>query len=478
MLPFSDLIAGTEILRIGGDGGILSAAVEPRRIADGTFFFKLRSWHFKTTAAEAVRHGARYVVIEAGDEEEGALPPQVPYVVVDNVNRAFARVCSRIFGDAHRQLTLIGVTGAKGKTTVCHLIEGALRASGIRTGMASSLVLRMPEQERAAMSSTPDALALHGFLAAVLAQDGTHAIIEITSFGVDEERLFGLKFDALAFTGIGGGTGGGQLGANLRLFTNPEFHRSSGTVCAFNADDPAGRELAASSLGQVVTFGFGPADVMPERYSSDAEGISLRVDGHDLRLPLIGRHNAMNILAAAAIVKEVLPSEGAVGQLRGIAPLPGRLEKLPSPIGVDVYLDQAYAPWSIEVSLAAVREAAGSRRLICVVGCIGGKEKEKRSLIARAATKGSDLCILTSYEPEDEHPASIVMDMLWGLPHATADRLKVIVDRTAAIDYAVREAIPDGIVVLLGRRMIGAEIRTDDRQLATDSLRRVAGNAS
>jgi UDP-N-acetylmuramoyl-L-alanyl-D-glutamate--2,6-diaminopimelate ligase len=478
MLPLSELLAGTTILRTGGDQEILSLRVEPRQVAEGNVFFKLHSWQFRTSAAEAIRRGARYVVLEAGDEEEATLLPSVSYAIVDNVNRAFARACSRMFGDAHQQLTLIGVTGAKGKTTVCHLIEGALRASSVRAGLISSLVLRLPESEHPANSSTPDALSMHSFLAALRAQGGTHAVLEITSFGIAEERLFGLRFDALAFTNLGTGGGDGQQLANLRLFTDPAFHKSPRTLCAFNSDDPAGRELASSSLGRVVTFGFGAADVTPELYSSDSAGIALRLNGHDLRSPLIGRHNAMNVLAAAAIVGGVTQSEEAVLRIQSVGSLPGRMERLPTPIGVDVYLDQPYAPWSVEVSLASVREFAGSRRVVCVIGCASGSDKGKRPLIAMAAMKGSDVCILTSYDPGDEHPASIVMDMLKGVRHVAPGRLKTIIDRPTAIAYAIREALPDGIVVLMGKRMMGGELRNGDRQVAIDVLHEVRSQST
>ncbi len=477
MLPLHQLLEGTKILRAGGEPDILSVLVEPRQIAEGTFFFKLRSLQFRISAAEAIRQGARYVVLEAGDEEEATLPPNMPYAIVDDVNRAYARTCSRMFGDAHRYLTLIGVTGAKGKTTVCHLIEGALRASGVRTGLISSLVHRLPDSERSAASWTSDSLSIHGFLAALREQGGTHAVLELPSHGIAQERLLGLQFEALAFTNHGTAGGDAHMSSNRRLFTDPAFHKSSTTLCAFNSDDPAGRELASSSLGRVVTFGFGAADVTPELYAADRAGISMRLNGHDLRFPLIGQHNAMNVLAAAAIVCGVMPSADAEVQLQNVRPLPGRLERLPTPVDVDVYLDQPYTPANIEASLAAVREFAGPRRIVSVIGCAGGADRGLRPLRARAAMNGSDVCILTSDDPRDEHPASIMMDMLNGLRHAAPDRWKSIIHRPIAIGAAIREALPDGIVVLMGKRAMGTELRNADRQVATDALYEILGRS-
>jgi len=478
-LPLEKLLAGTKIVRTGGGvPAILSVHVEPRQIAEGSFFFKLRSSQFRFSAAGAIRKGARYVVLQDGDEEETTLPPNVPYAIVDDVNRAYARTCSRIFGNAHRQLTLIGVTGAKGKTTVCHLIEGALRASGVRTGLISSLVLRLPYSERPAAGRTFDTLAIHGFLAALHEHGGTHAVIELASLGIEEERLFGLQFDALAFTNHGASGGDAHTSATRRLFTDSAFHKSPTTLCVINSDDPAGRELASSSLGRVVTFGFNAADVTPDTYSSDPAGVSMRLNGRDLRFPLIGRHNAMNVLAAAAIVRSVMPPDVSDIQLQNIRPLPARLERLPAPLDVDVYLDQPYTPGNIETSLAAVREFAGSRRIVSVIGSTGGIDRGMRPLRASAAVNASDVCILTTEGTRDEHPGSILMDMLRGVSHMPPDRWKSIVHRPSAIAAAIREALPDGIVVIMGKRANGTELRNSDRQIATDVLRMVGKESS
>ena len=117
-----------------------------------------------------------------------------------------------------------------------------------------------------------------------------------------------------------------------------------------------------------------------------------------------------------------------------------------------------------------MREFAGSRRIVCVIGCAGGVDRALRPLRATAAVNAADFCILTIDDPRDEHPGSIVMDMLKGVRDAAPDRWKTILHRPTAIATAIREASPDGIVVLMGRRANGAELRDDDRHLAMDVL--------
>jgi UDP-N-acetylmuramoyl-L-alanyl-D-glutamate--2,6-diaminopimelate ligase len=322
--------------------------------------------------------------------------------------------------------------------------------------------MRLPESERAMTGPPCDALSIHSFLATLLKVGGTHAVLELTSHAIRDDRIFGLQFSALAFTNGGSEA---HVDANHRLFTDPALHRSQATLCAFNNDDEAARELARSSLGDVVTFGLADAT-----YSCDRTGISVRINGHDIRLPLIGRHNVTNVLAAASVISHIVRSPDAVLQLETVRPLPGRLERLPSPLDVDVYLDQAYLPANMALSLGAVREFAGARRVVCVAGASGGDDKRQRPARARAAANGSDLCILTCDDPRGEHPGSIVTDMLKGVPPAAQGRLKTILDRGTAIETAIHEALPDGIVVILGKRVMKDERRDGDRQLAFEVL--------
>jgi UDP-N-acetylmuramoyl-L-alanyl-D-glutamate--2,6-diaminopimelate ligase len=155
--------------------------------------------------------------------------------------------------------------------------------------------------------------------------------------------------------------------------------------------------------------------------------------------------------------------------------VPGRLEKLSTPdSGVDVYVDYAHMPEDVETTMAAVREIAGSRRVIAVMGCTTRTSARKRPIVARTAMEGSDLCILTSDDPGREHPASIVMDMLRGVPRVGADRLKVVIDRATAVDAAVREALPDGIVVLMGKGILEETLRRADRHSVAGALREVS----
>lgn len=452
-----ELLQGVELIDApAASTAVRSIAAHPGGVRGDTMFFKVPYPELRrVTAADAIKRGASYLVLEETDEEAASVPATLPVAIVRNAKRAYALACGNFFGNAHRNLTMIGVTGTKGKTTTCHLIEAALRASGLRTGLVSSLVRRIPGREAPAMNTTPQPFALHHFLYDLQRDGGTHCVLEVSSIGIEEERVYGLDFAAAVFTNLGTdhfAYHGGRdryIAAKRRLFEE----RSPSALCAINTDDPVGRSFAGAAGGRIVTFGMQGADVIPERHSFDSSGLSIRLDGADIEVPLVGEHNVYNALAAYVVTADVLGSRHAAAEaLKHAQPLPGRLERVPTRLGVDVYVDYAHTPESVEAILKTVRTLAGSRRCIALIGCSGNSDRSKRGPIARAAAAGTDRVFFTSDNPNNEHPAAIVRDMLVGVgPGVPHDRVRVVLDRGAAICAAIEDALPDGVVVLLGK---------------------------
>ena len=452
-----ELLQGVELIDAPAPStAVRSIAAHPSGVRGDTMFFKVPYPELRrVTASDAIKRGARYLVLEETDEEATTLPTGLPVAIVRNARRAYAVACGNFFGNVHRNLTMIGVTGTKGKTTTCHLIEGALRASGFRTGLVSTLVRRIPARETPATNTTPEPFALHHILYELHRDGGTHCVLEVSSIGIEEERVYGLNFAAAVFTNLGSdhfAYHGGRdryIAAKRRLFEE----RSPSALCVINTDDPIGRSFAAAAGGRIVTYGMHTADVTPEGYSFDSSGLSIRIDGADIDLPLVGDHNVYNVLAAYAVAADVLGSKRAAAEaLKHAQPLPGRMERVPTRLAVDVYVDYAHTPESVEAILKTVRALAGSRRCIALIGCSGNSDRSKRGPIARAAASGADRAFFTSDNPGHEHPAAIVRDMLVGVgPGAPHDRVRVVLDRGSAISAAIEDALPDGVVVLLGK---------------------------
>lgn len=493
-MNLDDLFQGVEIAhRDSASLPVSSIAIRVDQISADSVFIKCRYPGLDGTAAEAARRGACHVVLEAGDLEVASLPQTIARTVVRNVNRAYATVCANFVGNVHRRLTIIGVTGTKGKTTTCHLVDAALRHAGLRTGLISSLVLRLPSGEHHARNTTPEPMLLHRFLREVVRQGGTHVVLEVSSIGIAEERIHGLSFAALAFTNLGTdhfeyhGGRDGYIETKRRLFQDTAFHASKSTPCVFDTDDPIGRDFAASTSGRAITLGLHVGDVTPEAYSYDLSGLSMRIDGREMHLPLIGEHNVYNALAAIALTREFLGSTAAAAMaIQQANPPEGRLERVPTRLGVDVYVDYAHTPESVRAVLRTVAIVGRSRRRIAVIGCSGNSDRGKRPLIARAALEGSDLCILTSDNPNYEHPAAILREMItsMGAIDGGEDRVRTIVDRAAAIATAIELALPDGIVVLMGKGtetsqlVEGQRLPHNDYQVATQVLKSIEERVS
>jgi UDP-N-acetylmuramoyl-L-alanyl-D-glutamate--2,6-diaminopimelate ligase len=194
----------------------------------------------------------------------------------------------------------------------------------------------------------------------------------------------------------------------------------------------------------------------------------------------LGQHNVSNILVALALARDALglPLAEAAAGLSAMTPLPGRLERLSTPGSLDVYVDAAHTPESVSAALATLAALAHGRRRAVVVGCGGGSDRGKRPHMARLAAASADHCILTSDNPRHEDPAAITAQMLAGVRAHDRARVRVLLDRRAAIEAALAWAWPDGIVALLGKgaetvqEVGGRREPHDDRQAALEWLRR------
>lgn len=433
-----------------------------------------------------VRMGAPALLVD--EQTSQTLDRDAPAIVVRGINRAYATVCANLFGNAHRRLRLYGVTGTKGKTTTCHLVESIFRCAGLRTGLISSLVRRVGRREVPSQRTTPDAGDLHRTLAKMSRAGATHVVIEVSSIGIAEDRLHGLRFDGLAFTNIAAehvayhGGFENYKAAKARIFLDPSFHQPQGTVSALNIDDPFGAELAARSPGPTVTYGLRAGDITPSCVRVGTRGLRAEINGVSFESSLVGAHNLHNVLAAVALTKTSVSADQTIARgVSALRSLPGRFERVTrhGAEGVDLFVDAAHTAESVRAALEAARAVANGRRRIVLVGCRGGTDREKRSPIAHAAVSGSDICIVTTGNPIREPARVIIADMLRGLPVAeltAAGRLEVIVDRREAIYRAIEAAAPDGVVVLLGRgaeatQTIGrCEVPFDDREIARAAL--------
>ena len=439
---------------------------------------------FIDTAIEA---GAAAVVVE----RDVYAPRGVIVVKVDDTRAALAKLAAAFYGltgDASGTLRLIGITGTNGKTTTAWLLRSILRAAGHRTALIGTIEYDLVTQRRAAGLTTPGPLDLCCDLATARSAGAVYGVIEVSSHALDQRRTDGLVFAAGVFTNLSGdhldyhGTMDAYLAAKRRLFEGLDRD----AVAIVNGDDPVAELIASVSKAPVVTFGLDSPrlDVSARIRTLESSGSTFVLKGRafetDVRSPLIGRYNVMNVLAAAATAEAlgVAPDvirEG-IESAAGVSGAPGRLQRAePEGCPFSVLVDYAHTDDALRNVLEALRPLTPGR-LICVFGCGGDRDRAKRPRMAAAVGAIADIAYVTSDNPRTEDPRRIIDEILPGFGSASKCRVEVQVDRKRAIQAAVAEARSGDTVLIAGKghenyQLVGDKVLSfDDVEMARGCL--------
>lgn len=431
--------------------------------------------------AEAVARGAVAVL---SDRDPG---PTIPWLAASDPRRAAALAAWALADWPHRRLRMVAVTGTNGKSTVVDLVGRMARVAGERPGLFGTLAYDLPHRSEPAVRTTPEATDLAPLLAELLAAGGTVAAMEVSSHALALQRIAGLEFDVAVFTNLTRDhldfhgeleryfATKRQLGEYLR--TDPPGRRVIG------GDDPVMSRLLAERRPGDLSFGLAAhCDVRAEELSLTLHGSRFRLvtpAGHvPVRLPLVGRHNVRNALAAAATALALdWGLNAAATALAGAAPLPGRLEPVAAGTDFPVFVDYAHTPDALEQVLTALREV-GARRIIVVFGCGGDRDPGKRAPMGEVAGRLADVPIVTSDNPRSEHPHAIIEAILEGVRASGNVRALAMEDRREAIAAALAIADAESVVLVAGKghetEQIFADRRVpfDDRQVIAEVARR------
>ena len=475
-MKLADLIAGVEQLRIHGDTAveISGLSYDSRQTNSGDLFFSTARDPVAARAnlEQAFNRGARAVVMRGGDGE----PPRSAGTIIEceSPRRLMGVAASRFFNAPSRRLDLIGVTGTSGKTTTTYLIRSIFAAAGRTAGIIGTIGIMSGDREVHGSLTTPESIDFEGALAA-MEQSGVSAVAaEISSIGIEEGRGDQLSLRAAVFTNLGRdhldyhGTTENYFAAKLRLFTEilPRSSHSA-AIAVVNGDDPHGLVVLDRARGDKISFGMGPTlDVRALDASYTTDGISATIAACGRRFaiksPLLGEINLRNILGASAVsVALGIETAAVVEGVRRCPGAPGRLEAVAGPPGVKVLVDYAHKPDALLAILETLR-ALKPRRLICVFGCGGDRDRGKRPIMGEIAGRLADLPIITSDNPRSEDPLAIVAAIAAGIARTalkpigeaaarTNQGYMIEPDRRAAIAVALRVAQPGDLVVIAGK---------------------------
>lgn len=456
---------------------------DSRSIAPGDIFVALREPSGRDGhryVRDAVARGASVVVQENGERLD-----DVTTVIVPNTSRAYGLIAAAYYGRPADDLSLIGITGTNGKTTVSLLVEAMLRECGRSVGGIGTLGSRyMGEMiDRKLRHTTPYPMELHRALRTIRDQGGECAVMEVSSHSLAWQRLSGLRFSLAAFTNLSRDhlddhkTFDAYREAKTLLFS--ELLDEEGAA-VLNMDDPAYVHFRNASCARVLSYGLDKrADVHragPIGYHADRTTLAVQVRSNptfNVTLPLLGRFNAYNALAAISVGLEYGIEGAQMNQAVSGIRVPGRLERVDAGQPFNVLVDFAHTPDALGAVLSACREWTRGN-LTVVFGCGGDRDPGKRPLMGRAASKHADVVIVTTDNPRTESPDRIIKDIEPGLQPNV--RSHIVQDRGEAIRKALCEAGEGDTVLIAGRgdtvyQVVGdSQIEFDDRIKARECL--------
>jgi UDP-N-acetylmuramoyl-L-alanyl-D-glutamate--2,6-diaminopimelate ligase len=479
---------------------------DSRAVGPGWLFVCLIGQNFDghRFAPQAVEQGAAAVVAQQNALETLGitLPPHIPIVEVPDTRKAFPLLACAFYDDPSHALKVIGVTGTNGKTTTTRMIANILRTAGERVGTIGTLGAELDGAALPSEHTTPEADQLQELLATMRDQGADSVVMEVSSHALALYRTDGIAFRAGVFTNLTQDhldfhkTMEAYFHAKARLFTEypvlyPRPDRAE-FISVINVSQWEGRELVTLARGDIITYSVDAADpavLRPESitlsatstrfvasYDSGTERFELPIS-----VPLGGAFQVGNALAAIATCLRLgVDRQTIVQGLATLPPVPGRFEPVPTADkGFSVIVDYAHTPDGLQNLLQSALRLQ-PKRLLCVFGCGGNRDRGKRPIMGHLAATMSDIAIITSDNPRHEDPNAIIQEILAGIdpehdPHIKA-QIIVEPDRRAAIYKAVALAQPGDMVLIAGKghedyQIIGdTKFPFDDRQVAREAL--------
>ena len=457
-----------------------SISVDSRTVQAGGLFLAYAGPHHdgRHYIGDAIARGAAGVLWQA---EGGSWSDNwhVPQQAVPNLQYYLGDIASEFYAHPSAQLSVLGVTGTNGKTSVAHWLASCLGTINQKTALLGTLGNGFLPMLEATHNTTVGALELHKLLADYVVQGAQAAVMEVSSHGLVEGRVNGVRFDVAVFTNLSrdhldyhGSMENYQL-AKQRLLTWPHLK-----VAVVNADDTFGASLIPSlSADRVISYGIHAGTVRAQAVQMDARGLHFQVTSPQgsgsLSVPLWGVFNVYNLLAVlSSLLALNIDFEMALTLLPTLTPPPGRMQKISDqPM---IYVDYAHTPDALQQVLSYLQTVAKHRssKLICVFGCGGNRDRGKRPLMAKVACALADQVIITSDNPRDEDPHYIVRDM--ALPESSS--VCVVLDRAQAIHTAIHMANEQDVVLIAGKghedyqEIAGIQYPFSDVAVAGDAL--------
>ena len=468
---------------VKGDSAVEIDAIcnDSRKVVRGSVFVAVKG--FATDGHEyisrAIGLGARAIVYEDEQAAKFQLSSTdtegITLIKTESSRHSLAVMASNFYGNPSEKLTLVGITGTNGKTTTVTLLYRMFMALGYNCGLLSTIANYIGTKGQEAVNTTSDPLTINSLLKEMVNAGCEYCFMEVSSIGVEQERVSGLRFKAGIFSNL--------------THDHLDYHKTfaeylrckklffdtlpADAYAITNIDDRNGMVMLQNTKAQTVTYSCRSiADHTCRVMEQSFDGMLLKFDGRECWSRLIGMHNAYNLLAiyTTAVTLGADPEE-VLTAISTLMPAPGRLENLKGPKDTSIIIDYAHTPDALENVLKTLREIAPDREIICLFGCGGDRDKTKRPEMGLIAQKYADKIVVTSDNSRSENTADIMADIRSGMDTSGKARSLFIEDREQAIRTAVMIASEGATILLAGKghetyQIIGKEkVHFDEKEI-------------
>jgi len=473
----NDILNQVEVLERSGPEnlGIKSVFFDSRKVKEGGVFYAIRGTRTDghDYMDQAIESGAVAIICEKIPDRPVR---HISYIRVRDAARALGWGAAAFYGNPSEKLTVIGITGTNGKTTVATLLYQLYMAAGHTVGLISTVRNMVGNKPLPATHTTPDALQIQQMFSSMAGAGCTFCFMEVSSHAIHQKRTAGILFGGGVFTNI----------THEHLDYHKTFKEYIHVKKAFfdqlpafafalvNRDDKNGKIMVQNCPASIKTYGLqGIADVKGKILESHLDGMHLILDGFDFWSRLVGKFNAYNLLAVyGCALMSGLDKEQVLTLLSEQMPVEGRFETLQSAKGITAIVDYAHTPDALKNVLTTIENLAnGNTRIITVVGAGGNRDAGKRKVMGQVAVDHSQQVILTSDNPRYEKPEDIIRDMIAGVPENKRNDVLAIPDRREAIKTAIMLAREGDIVLVAGKghetyqEIEGKKHPFDDREI-------------
>ena len=464
------------------DIDITTLVYDSRKVENGSVFVcisgAVRDGH--DFAKDVVKAGAKALIVEKNVD----VPDDVTVIKVADTRLGLAVSSAAYFGNPAKELTTIGITGTKGKTTSTYMVRSILEESGIKTGLIGTIESIIGDEVIPSANTTPESYVVQQYFRKMVDAGCKCVVMEVSSQALMLNRVGGFVFDYGIFTNLEPD----HIGPNEHKDLDDYIYCKSLLFrqCKqgiFNADDSHLEKILEGHTCKVETYGFSEnADIKASDVHLMDKGGTLGVAYHmsglmdmDVEIDIPGKFSVYNSMTAISICRHFGVKESVILDSLSKVRVKGRVEIIPVSPKFTIMIDYAHNAMSLNSLLTTLKEYS-PKRLVCLFGCGGNRSRERRFEMGEVSSKLADLTIVTSDNPRNEEPQAIIDDIVTGVKKADGEFITII-DRAEAIRYAIENAKEGDVIVLAGKghedyqEIKGKKHHMDERELIADVVK-------